>query len=79
MTRMGCATSWCGTEDAGKINRIMERFSLATVDSAAIKTEIEKSRAEKAEPMKDTPAEKNVNAPRRRSYEAASQQSDRTS
>ena len=50
------------TEDAGKINRIMERFSLATVDSAAIKMEIEKSRAEKAEPMKDTPAERNVNA-----------------
>lgn len=50
------------TDDAGKINRIVERFSLATVDSAAIKTEIEKSRAEKAEPIKDSPADKNMDA-----------------
>jgi len=49
-------------DDAGKINRIVERFSLATVDTAAIKTEIEKSRAEKAEPVKDTPADKDVDA-----------------
>jgi hypothetical protein len=35
------------SEDAGKIKRIVERFSLATVNTAAIKTEIEKSRAEK--------------------------------
>jgi hypothetical protein len=49
-------------EDAGKINRIVERFSLATVDTAAIKTEIERSRAEKAEPVKDTPADKDVDA-----------------
>lgn len=49
-------------EDAGKINRIVERFSLATVNTAAIKTEIEKSRAEKTEPIKDTPADKNVDA-----------------
>ena len=49
-------------EDAGKINRIVERFSLATVDAAAIKTEIKKSRTEKAEPVKDTPADKNVDA-----------------
>ena len=35
-------------EDASKINRIVERFKLATVDAAAIKHEIEKSRAEKA-------------------------------
>ena len=33
-------------EDASKINRIFERFSLATVDMASIKTEIEKSRTE---------------------------------
>lgn len=38
-------------EDASKINRIVERFKLATVDAASIKHEIEKSRAEKtAEP-----------------------------
>lgn len=49
-------------EDASKINRIVERFALATVDTAAIKTEIEKSRTEKAEPIKDTPADKNVDA-----------------
>lgn len=49
-------------DDAGKINRIVERFSLATVDTAEIKTEIKKSRAEKAEPVKDTPADKNVDA-----------------
>ena len=49
-------------DDAGKINRIVERFSLATVDTAAIKTEIEKSRAEKAEPIRETPADKNVDA-----------------
>ena len=47
-------------EDAGKINRIVERFSLATVDTASIKTEIEKTRAEKAEPIKETPADKDV-------------------
>lgn len=31
-------------EDASKINRIFERFNLATVDMAAIKTEIEKTK-----------------------------------
>lgn len=50
------------SDDAVKINRIMERFSLATVDTATIKTEIEKSRAEKAEPVRDTPADKNMDA-----------------
>lgn len=34
-------------EDASKINRIVERFKLATVDTASIKHEIEKSKAEK--------------------------------
>lgn len=34
-------------EDASKINRIVERFKLATVDAASIKHEIEKSKAEK--------------------------------
>lgn len=49
-------------EDASKINRIVERFELATVDTAAIKTDIEKSRAEKQAPIKDTPADKEVDA-----------------
>lgn len=34
-------------EDASKINRIVERFKLATIDTASIKSEIEKTRAEK--------------------------------
>ncbi|MCD1261351.1 DUF3801 domain-containing protein [Paenibacillus athensensis] len=34
-------------EDAAKINRIVERFKLATVDTASIQSEIEKTRAEK--------------------------------
>jgi hypothetical protein len=34
-------------EDASKINRIVERFKLATVDTASIKSEIEKSKAAK--------------------------------
>ncbi len=34
-------------EDASKINRIVERFKLATVDAATIKSEIEKSRETK--------------------------------
>lgn len=34
-------------EDASKINRIVERFRLATVDSASIKQDIEKDRQEK--------------------------------
>lgn len=34
-------------EDASKINRIVERFKLATVDAASIKHEIEKTKAEK--------------------------------
>lgn len=51
-------------EDASKINRIVERFKLATVDTASIKSEIEKSRAtkqvEKASVEKATPAEKST-------------------
>lgn len=35
-------------EDASKINRIVERFKLATVDAASIKTEIEQSKAGRA-------------------------------
>jgi len=51
-------------EDASKINRIVERFKLATVDTASIKSEIQKSRAakqeEKAPTEKETPAEKST-------------------
>ncbi len=36
-------------EDASKINRIVERFKLSTVDAASIKSEIQKSREERAE------------------------------
>ena len=34
-------------EDASKINRIFERFNLATIDMGSVKTEIQRSRAEK--------------------------------
>lgn len=51
-------------EDAAKIDRIVERFKLATVDTASIKSEIQKSRAarqeEKAPAEKETPAEKSA-------------------
>ncbi len=40
-------------EDASKISRIVERFSLASVDTASIVTEAEKSKGEKAK-SKDT-------------------------
>lgn len=36
-------------EDASKINRIFERFKLATVDMAAVKTEITKAKEKKSE------------------------------
>ncbi len=46
-------------EDASKINRIVERFKLATVDTASIKHDIEKTRQEKesapADPQKAAP------------------------
>lgn len=43
-------------EDASKINRIVERFKLATVDTATIRSEIEKSKgSDKAAPEKSTP------------------------
>lgn len=46
-------------EDASKINRIVERFKLATVDAASIKHDIERSREDKqtapAEPEKAAP------------------------
>lgn len=37
-------------EDASKINRIVERFKLATVDTASIKRDIETAKTEKAAP-----------------------------
>lgn len=37
-------------EDASKINRIVERFKLATVDTASIKRDIEQTKSEKTAP-----------------------------
>lgn len=45
-------------EDAAKINRIVERFELATVDKASIKNEVIKDREKKAESKAET--EKNI-------------------
>ncbi len=53
-------------EDASKINRIVERFKLATVDTASIKSEIEKTKAakefEKEPAARVSPAEKSTDA-----------------
>lgn len=43
-------------EDASKINRIIERFGLATVDMAQVKQEIEQSRTERRENSPEAPA-----------------------
>lgn len=43
-------------KDAVKINRIVERFKFATVDTASVKVDIEKTRAEKAANKEKTPA-----------------------
>lgn len=43
-------------EDASKINRIFERFHLATVDMASVKTEIEKSREDAGKSADGPPA-----------------------
>lgn len=40
-------------EDASKINRIFERFKLATVDVGEVKSEIERQRQEQAQTKKD--------------------------
>ena len=40
-------------EDASKINRIFERFKLATVDVGEVKSEIERQRQEQAQQKKD--------------------------
>ena len=42
-------------EDAGKINRIFERFGLATVDMGSVKTEIQQTREEKSKSGEDIP------------------------
>ena len=42
-------------EDAGKINRIFERFGLATVDMASVKTEIQQSREDKVKGGEEIP------------------------
>ena len=43
-------------EDASKINRIFERFNLATVDMAEIRSEIERSRQEQQAEVPEAPA-----------------------
>ena len=48
-------------EDASKISRIVERFNLASVDTASIVTEAEKSKGEKTKP-KDAKTAKEKNA-----------------
>ena len=48
-------------EDASKINRIVERFKLSTVDAASIKHDIERSRAEKG----TAPAPRSQDAPQK--------------
>lgn len=52
-------------EDAAKVNRIFERFNLATVDMGAVRAEIERKRAEQAsevQPPERSPAEKTADA-----------------
>lgn len=51
-------------EDASKINRIFERFQLATVDLGSVKSEIERSRAEKGK------GESDITAPERTASES---------
>ena len=46
-------------EDAGKINRIFERFNLATIDMGSVKTEIQRGREQQA------PAEGDIPVPER--------------
>ena len=52
-------------EDASKINRIFERFQLATVDMAQLKQEIEKSKEKEAQeikPQEQAPQEQDIDA-----------------
>ena len=45
----GIADIMVRAEDAGKINRIVERFNLSTVDAADIRHEVEKARNERGD------------------------------
>ena len=47
-------------DDANKINRIAERFKLSTVDTATIKTEIEKNKNGKPAPVNDITGDNKV-------------------
>jgi hypothetical protein len=44
----GLVDIMCRAEDASKINRIVERFKMATVDAASIRHDVEQSRKDKA-------------------------------
>ena len=50
-------------EDAAKINRIVERFKMATVDTASIKAEIEHTKAEKVATQNGQSAPEQTMAP----------------
>ena len=47
-------------EDASKINRIFERFNLATVDMGSVRAEIQKAKEERAKSGEDIPAPERV-------------------
>lgn len=47
-------------EDASKINRIFERFNLATVDMGSVRAEIQKAKDERAKNGEDIPAPERV-------------------
>ena len=47
-------------EDASKINRIFERFNLATVDMGSVRAEIQKAKEERARTGEDIPAPERV-------------------
>ena len=47
-------------EDASKINRIFERFNLATVDMGSVRAEIQKAKDAKAQTGEDIPAPERV-------------------
>lgn len=55
----GCCDIMVRSEDASKINRIVERFNIATVDSASVRTEVkdgqEKNAQTKTTPEKERP------------------------
>ena len=47
-------------EDASKINRIFERFNLATMDMGSVRAEIQKAKEERAKSGEDIPAPERV-------------------